>query len=209
MYEPGEIKVFNPSKEISREITLEILIRHRDALKQARTGEILNLNNEPSKLDYNIRKMNQVKALNLIIAAQREMITISRPIIYFRSIQTWKKKYKEEEDQKKNLFIKQENDYNNLLSWLEFLKACENSIFEAEKTKKMEDDFLIIKQNSDGEKYELTKNFHEMLDDLESSYEQIHLLMLTNKIVSAGIEEDEEMSYKEKEEEAIRRVVEA
>lgn len=209
MYEPGEIKVFNPSKEISREITLEILIRHRDALKQARTGELLTFNNEPSKLDYNMRKMNQVKALNLIIAAQREMVTISRPIIYFRSIQTWKKKYKEEGEQKNNPFIKEENDYNNLLSWLEFLKACENAIFEAEKTKKMEDDFLIIKQNSDGEKYELTRNFHEMLDDLESSYEQIHLLMLTNKIVSAGIEEDEEMSYKEKEDEAIRRVVEA
>jgi len=48
-----------------------------------------------------------------------------------------------------------------------------------------------------------------MLDDLEESYEQIYLLMLTNKIVSAGIEEDEELSYKEKEEEAIKRVVEA
>jgi hypothetical protein len=48
-----------------------------------------------------------------------------------------------------------------------------------------------------------------MLDDLEQSYEQIYLLMLTNKIVSSGIEEDEELSYKEKEEEAIKRVVEA
>ena len=38
---------------------------------------------------------------------------------------------------------------------------------------------------------------------------QIYLLMLTNKIVSAGIEEDEEATYKEKEEEAVRRVVEA
>jgi hypothetical protein len=42
---------------------------------------------------------------------------------------------------------------------------------------------------------------------LESSYEQIYLLMLTNKIVSAGIEEDEEMTYKEKEQEAVRRMV--
>ncbi len=33
--------------------------------------------------------------------------------------------------------------------------------------------------------------------------------MLVNKIVSSGIEEDEEKSYKEKEQEAIRRVVEA
>ena len=48
-----------------------------------------------------------------------------------------------------------------------------------------------------------------MLDELENSYEQIYLLMLTNKIVSAGVEEDDEMTYKEKEQEAIRRAVEA
>ena len=48
-----------------------------------------------------------------------------------------------------------------------------------------------------------------MLDDLETTYEKIYLLMLTNKIVSAGIEEDEELSYKELEDEAIRRIAEA
>lgn len=207
VYEPGDIKVFNPSKEISTEITLEILIRHRDALKQARTGEIIGF--DEHKMSHNVRKMNQVRALNLIISAQREMITISRPIIYFRSFQSWKKKNKEENEQKENPFDKDSNDYNSLLEWLEFLKSCENAIILAEKTKRLDDDFLITKQTEDGEKYELTKNFHEMLDDLESSYEQIHLLMLTNKIVSAGIEEDEEATYKEKEQEAIRRVVEA
>ena len=56
---------------------------------------------------------------------------------------------------------------------------------------------------------QLTQNFYEMVEELESSYEQIYLLMLTNKIVSAGIEEDEELTYKQKEEEAVRRVVEA
>ena len=69
---------------------------------------------------------------------------------------------------------------------------------------------MITKTSTDGEEVnELTKNFYDMMDDLETSYEQIYLLMLTNKIVSAGIEEDEEMTYKEKEAEAIRRVVEA
>jgi len=72
MYEPGDLKVFNPNKEISKEITLEILIRHRDALKQARTGELVGI--PISDLKDNDRKMNQVRALNLIIAAQREMI---------------------------------------------------------------------------------------------------------------------------------------
>lgn len=206
-YEAGDIKVFNPNKEISKEITLEILIRHRDALKQARTGEMVGVLMD--KIDDNQRKINQVRALNLIISAQREMVTISRPIIFFRSTQKWKKDYKLDEDKIKNPFHKQDNEYNKLLTWLEFLKGCENAILEAEKTKKVDDDFMIVKQTNDGDVNVLTKNFYEMLDDLEQSYEQIYLLMLTNKIVSAGIEEDEEMTYKEKEQEAIRRIVEA
>lgn len=204
---PGDIKVFNPNKEISKEITLEILIRHRDALKQARTGELVGI--PIDKLKDNSRKINQVRALNLIISSQREMITISRPIIFFRSTQKWKKKYKEEKDRIKNKFENHENDYNKLLEWLNFLRHCENEILNAEKTKRIDDDFLVRKQKETGAFFELTKNFYDMLEDLESSYEQVYLLMLINKIVSAGIEEDEEQTYKEKEAEAIRRVVEA
>lgn len=209
MYEPGDIKVFNPNKEISKEITLEILIRHRDALKQARTGELVGVSVE--KIKDNDRKLNQVRALNLIIASQREMITISRPIIFFASTQKWKKKYKTPEEMENNPFDKQDNDYNRLIKWGKFLRDCEQAIITADKTRSLEDDFMITRvDNSSAEEFnELTQNFYEMLEDLESSYEQIYLLMLVNKIVSAGIEEDEELSYKEKEEEAIRRVVEA
>lgn len=207
MYEPGDLKVFNPNKEISKEITLEILIRHRDALKQARTGELPGI--PMDKIDDNARKLNQVRALNLIISAQREMITISRPILFFRSTQKWKKEFKTDEEQSNNPFDKHKNDYNSLINWLDFLKVCEGSILEAERTRSKDDDFLRVKQTNNGEINVLSNNFYEMVDDLESSYEQIYLLMLTNKIVSAGIEEDEEMSYKEKEQEAIRRVMEA
>jgi hypothetical protein len=208
MYEPGDLKVFNPNKEISKEITLEILIRHRDALKQARTGELVGI--PISDLKDNDRKMNQVRALNLIIAAQREMINISRPILFFRSTKKWEKDYKDKDEEKlKHPFNEEKNDYNDIISWLEYLKKCENAIIEAERTKRKDDDFLIPRITQDGEVLELTRNFYEMLDDLESSYEQIYLLMLTNKIVSAGIEEDEEITYKEKEQEAIRRIVEA
>lgn len=205
-FDQGEIRVFNPSKEISREITLEILIRHRDALKQARTGEIVGI--EKDKIRTDDLKLNQVRALNLIISAQREMITISRPIIFFRSTKAWEKKHKEK-DRKKNPFEKEENDYNKMLWWLNFLSQCLEAILEAEKTPSKDDDFLIKKNNIEGDYYELTTNFYEMLEDLEGSYEQIYLLMLTNKIVSSGIEEDEELSYKEKEVEAIRRIIEA
>ena len=207
MYEPGDLKVFNPNKEISREIILEVLIRHRDALKQARTGEIVGI--PMDKIEDNQRKINQVRGLNLIISAQREMITISRPIIFFKSMQKWKKDYKTEKKEEIPPFEKEDNDYNQLMYWLDFLKDCEDAIIKAERTKKLDDDFLWVKQTNDGDINELTTNFYEMVDDLESSYEQIYLLMLTNKIVSAGIEEDEEMTYKEKEKEAIRRVVEA
>lgn len=188
MNEPGEMRIFNPSKEISKEITLEILIRHRDALKQARTGELIGIDME--KLDDNARKNNQVRALNLIISAQREMITISRPIIFFRSMRKWEKEYKNEEEKKEHPFENHDNEYNSLKGWLNFLKSCEDAILQAEKTKRIDDDFLIVRMNGDGEFYELTKNFRDMVEDLEDSYEQIYLLMLTNKIVSAGIEED-------------------
>lgn len=207
MYEPGDLKVFNPNKEISREIILEVLIRHRDALKQARTGEIVGI--PMDKIEDNQRKINQVRGLNLIISAQREMITISRPIIFFKSMQKWKKDYKTKKKEEIPPFEKEDNDYNQLMYWLDFLKDCEDAIIKAERTKRLDDDFLWVKQTNDGDINELTTNFYEMVDDLESSYEQIYLLMLTNKIVSAGIEEDEEMTYKEKEKEAIRRVVEA
>jgi len=206
-YETGEIKVFNPNKEISKEITLEILIRHRDALKQARTGELVGVSVEQIK--DNDRKMNQVRSLNLIISAQREMINISRPILFFRSTQKWKKKYKEEEERKINTFEKEDSDYSRMIKWLNFLRYCEKAILIAERTNRVDDDFILKKQTPNGEVKELTQNFYEMIEDLEDSYEQIYLLMLTNKIVSAGIEEDEELTYKEKEEEAIRRVVEA
>lgn len=206
-FEEGDVKIFNPSKEISKEITLEILIRHRDVLKQARTGELTGTKIE--ELGDNDRKVNQVRALNLIISAQREMITVSRPILFYKSSKKWEKDCKSKKETEEISFEEHKNDYNVILSWLEFLKGCEEAILDAEKTKVRDDDFLIVKQTNEGEVYELTKNFRDMLDDLEQSYEQIYLLMLTNKIVSAGIEEDEDMSYKEKEEEAIRRVVEA
>lgn len=205
MAEQGDLKIFNPDKEISKEITLEILIRHRDSMKQARTGERLS----EEKITDNDRKFNQVRALTLIIAAQREMITISRPIIYFRSLQKWKKKHKSEEDQVEKPFKKDENDYSKMLDWLALLRACEMDILEAERTKTLKDDFIISKDTEEGKIYSLTGNFYEMLEELESSYEQIYLLMLLNKIVSAGIEEDEELTYKQKEEEAINRVKEA
>ncbi len=209
----GEIRVFNPNKEISREITLEVLIRHRNSMKQARTGELPDGTVE--ELDDNNRMFNRVRALNLIIASQREMISISRPIVIFRSKKQYEKHLrklqgKKGEDPKKEKFEDFKCDYNTLIQeHLELLKACERDIIEAEKSKTLDDDFIKEYEEYSGKRLRLTENFYEMLEELEGSYEQIYLMMLTNKIVSSGIEDDEEKTYKEKEEEAIRRVVEA
>lgn len=213
----GEIRVFNPNKEISREITLEVLIRHRNSMKQARTGELADTKVED--LDDNNRMFNRVRALNLIIAAQREMISISRPIVFFRSKKQYEKHLRKLEGKKgkdpkkeeiKEKFEEFKCDYNTLIQeHLELLKACERDIIEAEKSKTVDDDFIKEYDEYSGKRYRLTENFYEMLEELEGSYEKIYLMMLTNKIVSAGIEDDEEQTYKEKEEEAIRRVVEA
>lgn len=208
MYDAGDLKTFNPNKEIAKEIILEVLTRHRDVLKQARTGELVGITVEQIK--DNDRIMNQARALSLIISAQREMINISRPIILHASQIKWKKKYKEEKEQKENPFEKFDCDYNTLMKWRNFLILCAEAVRKADETTSLEDDFMIKKTNHLGEELNfLTENFYEMLEDLELTFEQIYLLMLTNKIVSAGIEEDEEMTYKEKEQEAIRRVVEA
>jgi len=208
MYEPGELKTFNPNKEIAKEVILEVIIRHRDALKQARTGELVGVAIET--LGDNQRKLNQVRALNLIISAQREMITISRPTIYFKDSRSWNKKWKKEEEKKEHPFEKEKNDYNKLIELKEFLKYCADLIIAAEKSPTIDDDFMITKTDTQGEEQnQLTENFSEMLDELENSYEKIYLLMLTNKIVSAGIDEDEDVSEKQKEEEAVRRIIES
>jgi hypothetical protein len=206
----GEVRVLNPSKDIAKEIVLDVLIRHRDAIKQARTGERPYLEKENEKISDNEKRLNQVRALSLIIGSQREMITIARPIIYNNSQKQWKKRYPEEKKRALHPFDTYKCDYNDLLLWLDFLKECMNEIELASRTRTTDDDFLFEIINILGEKeLVLTKNFHDMLEDLESSYEQIYLKMIRHKIVSQGLEEDDDMTYKEKEQEAIRRILEA
>jgi len=203
----GEIQTYNASQGIAKERDLQLILWHTQSMRQARTGEI------PGKLleeiQDNDRKLNQVRALNLVISAQRELITISRSQIKFRSIMQWKRKYKEDQEQIDHPFDKFDCDYNKIIYLKEQLEACEQDIIAAEESPSLQDDFLMKKQKTDGEFFELTKNFYDMLRVLEDSYEDIHLLMLVNKIISAGIEENEELTYKEKEEEMKKRVLEA
>jgi len=203
----GEIQTFNASQGIAKERDLQLILWHTQAMRQARTGEIPGKMLE--EIDDNARKLNQVRALNLVISAQRELITISRSQIKFRSFNQWDKKFKEDEDKLKNPFEEFPCDYNKII-WLKSqLEACEQDIIASEKSKSLDDDFLIKRQKQDGEFYELTDNFHNMIKVLEDSYEEIHLLMLVNKVISAGIEENEELTYKEKEQEMVKRLIDA
>jgi len=206
-YDGAEIQTFNASKAIAQSRDLQLILWHNEAMRQARTGETPE--KKMDDLTDNQRKLNQVRALSLVISAQRELINISRSQVKFRSINQWKKDHNSEKEQLEHPFKEHKNDYNDLIYLKDKLYACEMDIIDAEKSVTKDDDFLIIKEKSDGDFYELTQNFREMLMELEDSYEDIHLLMLTNKIISAGIEENEELTYKEKEEEMKRRIVDA
>lgn len=215
MEQKGEIKTWNPGKEISREIILEVLIRHRNSMKQARTGELPDATVE--QLDDNNRMRNRLRALNLIIAAQREMICISSPIVEVRSEKEFEKHIRKTQQRKKGQeeadsikFKDFKCDYNKMMNeHKEMLKACEKDIIGAERSRTLKDDFIREEEEWSGKRVRLTGNFYDMLEELEDSYKNIYKIMITNKIVSAGAEEDEELDYKQKEEEAIKRVVAA
>lgn len=201
------IGIFNPSKEIAREVTLQVIVRHRDAMLQAREG-ILGLDSD-RELSDNEKKLNKVRGLSKIISAQREMINISRPIVSHRCFVLWNRKYMTPEKQEEHPFEEEDNDYKKLIEFKEILKEAELDIINAEETESTDDDYLLEVTTSKGKKLTLTKKYFEMVNGLEDLYEKIYLIMLKHKIVSAGIEEDEIRTYKEQEQEAIRRIVEA
>ncbi len=203
----GELMVYNPNKEISKEIVLDVLIRHRDYCKQADTGELPGIT--PEKMSNNEIRMNQIRGLNRMILAQKQMITISRSSIENNSTLYWIKKNKTDEEQKQNPFEDCETDFNELMEWLYILTKCQMEIRNAKETKSVKDDFILKNQDENGEYFELTDNFYEMREDLDTIYAKIYLLMMKNKIVSSGKDEDESLLYKELEEEGMRRIIDA
>lgn len=202
----GEIRVFNPDKDIAREVTLNILVRHRNATQQAREGIIPGVLENQSISDK-IRKINKVKGLYKMISAQREMINISRPIVKHNCFIKWKKKNPTDEEKEKNPFDDEENDYKKLILLKEILKEAELDMVNAEQTPSSKDDYLVEKQSQEGMVFVLTDKYFEMINGLEDTYEKIDLIMLRHKIISAGIDEDEVKSYREQEQEAINRII--
>lgn len=203
----GEVKLFNTAKKESDEIVFPIIEGHKYAISQARTGELREVPIE--KINKNQRKLNRVKALHLIISYQKDMIQIARPTVRYKSLKDWEKKYKKEEERVENPFEKVDNDYNKLMELRRLLDFFDSEIMAADKSPTKDDDFLVEIQGMDSLESELTQNFYEMFNELEDTYETIYIILIKHKIVSAGISEDEEIDYKEKETEAVRRLVEA
>lgn len=203
--ENGEIRVFNPDKDVAREVTLNILVRHRDATQQAREGIVPGM---PEERDE-IKKINRVKGLYKMISAQREMINISRPIVKHNCLLKFRKKNKLEEGKEEKKFEDEENDYKKLMFIKEVLRAAELDMIEAEQTSSCKDDYLIEKDSANGKTFVLTEKYFDMINGLEDTYETIDLIMLQHKIISAGIDEDEVRSYRELEKEAIDKIINA
>ena len=199
------MSVFNPAKDIAKEVTLQVLIKHRDATSQARDGLVVGF---PEGTD-NEKKMNKVKGLYKMISTQREMINISRPIIRFSCFRLWKKNNDTDEKAKIKPFEKEKNDYNDLMFAKAILEQAELDMVRAEQTTSQKDDYIIEKLSPEGNSLVLTQKYYEMMNGLEDTYEKVYFLMVKYKIASTGIEEDELKSYKELENEAIARVTEA
>ena len=204
----GELQVYNPDKQISEQITLKTIVQHDVAMKLTRTGLPEIPLEKP--LTFNERITLRFKGLNLVISSQQCLVTNARPIVKVRSEQDWRKKNKTEEEEKENPFNDDDNDYNELKAILYFLDKCEQKIITARKTKKLSDDFVLEKEDHEGNiVLELSSNFFELMKELEESYEVIYEIMLKNKIVSSGITIDEEITEKQKEDEVLRRIVES
>lgn len=204
----GEIHVYNPDKQLSEQVTLKNIVTHDAAMRLARTG-VPDLPSE-KPLSPNQRMKLRFKGLNEIISSQQCMVTNIKAIVKNNSEVQWRKKNKEDKDKLENKFEDEDNDYNELVAILRFLDICEQNIIEARKTKMPDDDFIISRQDHTGDNVlELTKNFFEMMKELEESYEEIYSIMLRNKIVSSGFTVDEELEDKAKEEEAMRRIVDS
>lgn len=203
----GEFKTFNADKEIAQQRDLQLVLNLTRAFTQARTGET------PLKSHYamsnNEKVLNRAKGLSEVIHALKDLVLLGRGRIYDYAFAKWKQKYSKEEEKLQKPFEQDENDFSRLEYIRKKLRACELDIIEADRTPSLEDDFVIEKQTSEGEEWELTDNFFDMLEELENTWTDLELLLLGNKILSQGRIEDELLSYEELAKEAQKRIIES
>ena len=204
----GEADVWNPSKQISEQITLKNITTHNEAMGLARTGATLLPTKNP--LSGNQKIKLRFKGLKEMVSAQQTIISNNAFIVENNSRVQWGKKNKSDEEKLKNRFDESTNDYHELEDITDFLDGCEQQIINAIKTKTPKDDFIIRIQDHTGIwVLELTNKFFDMMKGLELSFKEIMGIMLRNKIISGGTSEDEEVSYNDQENLFLERFKEA
>jgi len=170
-----EVKSFDLQQELGEQLIANVLIQHRDLLRQAHSGILPEWNpytdnaviisGEKYSFPIYAKEVHQAKALLLLISNQLEVISLVRPILKFSNPEDY-------------IIIK------NTAEALRFFRGC---ILEANRTKSLNDDFIkvIVANGSDDHKVILTDNFYSMLEELEDSYESIYHILLKNKIISS------------------------
>lgn len=203
----GSFVPYNPDKQLSEQITLKNIVAHDVAMTLARTG-VPELPSE-KPITFNQRMMFRIQGLNQVISAQQSLVTNNSATVEDNSKIEWDKSNKQD-DEIKNKFEDEDNDYNELMYIEDFLDRSEQRIIKAKKTRMPEDDYVVENQNDNGDiVLELTQNFFKLMKELKLSYKGIYSILLRNRIVSSGKVIDEELTYKEQEKLFIERVAEA
>ena len=203
----GEIKNFNSSKQVTEFQDQRLVKELLDSFFIARRGY------KPTEgmddVSHNKRVENRVKGLYLVTQALRDLIMRGRGEIESDEYKKWNVRNKTKKPEERIPFEKDENDFNRLEHQRERIKACQMDIKEAEKTPSPEDDFMIIKHTGEGEIYETTSNYDEMVDELEDSWREIERILKAHSILSQGMVEDEMLSFEELADEAKRRFIDS
>jgi hypothetical protein len=175
----AELKSFNLQEQLGEQLIADVLIRHRDLMRQAHSGILPewnpDLDNEVivsgEKYSFPIyaKEVHQGKSLLLLVANQLELLTLVRPILKFSY----------------------PDDYENILGISKALRYFRSCLLEANRTKRLEDDFIrvIVDHNGTNHRVELTRNFFDMLEELSDSYEIIYYILIKNKIISPLLEQ--------------------
>lgn len=202
------IKTHVPDRGIS-----EILMRNLDRYDDASYLALMGMPNNPEDAprNYNEKIENRFEGLKSMRAIQYHIISGNTlGTINTNAINVWNKKYKDADSKKENPFEEEDNDFNELSAILLFLSECEEVIDKSIETPSPDDDFIWKKQHHTGEiRKELTQNFKKMHKDLVDSYKSIWKILLKNKIVTLGNEEDKDVTEEEKEKEVRRRILQA
>lgn len=203
----GEIKNFNSAKQITEFMDLRLVKELLDSFYVARRGVKPEQNIEEINLKTNVE--NKVQGLKSITYALKDLIMRGRGEIESEELTKWMNKNKGKEDKDKTNFEDEENDYNRLEYQRRKVNACFMDLIEAQKTRSLKDDFMVRRDTADGEIYEVTDKYYEMLEELEDSWKEIEKILKQHKILSQGMIVDEELNYKEQERLFMERFKEA